>query len=96
MINLIIDLTYSIIMQVGLNTFTTNNFKYKLDATNGVQSFGYTVAPKVNSYLVKDVRIAKKTTQRYRVTFNLEGTNSPQNEDQGKQFTASFKIEVPQ
>ena len=91
-----VDLTYSIIMQVGLNTFTTNNFKYKLDATNGVQSFGYTVAPKVNSYLVKDVRIAKKTTQRYRVTFNLEGTNSPQNEDQGKKFTATFKIEVPQ
>ena len=91
-----VDLTYSIIMQVGLNTFTTNNFKYKLDATNGVQSFGYTVAPKVNSYLVKDVRIAKQTTQRYRVTFNLEGTNSPQNEDQGKKFTATFKIEVPQ
>ena len=91
-----VDLTYSIIMQVGLNTFTTNNFKYKLDATNGVPSFGYTVAPKVNAYLVKDVRIAKKTTQRYRVTFNLEGTNSPQNEDQGKKFTATFKIEVPQ
>lgn len=91
-----VDLTYSIIMQVGLNTFTSNNFKYKLDATNGAPSFGYTVAPRISSYLVKDVRIAKKTTQSYRVTFNLAGTKAPQNEDQGKEFKATFKIEVPE
>ena len=90
-----VDLTYSIIMVVGYNTFTSNNFKYKLDGTNGAPSFGYIVAPKTNTYIAENVRIAKKTTQKYRVTFNLEGTNSPQNEDQGKEFSATFKIEVP-
>ena len=91
-----VDLTYSIIMQVGLNTFTTNNFKYKVEATNGAPSFGYNVAPKYTTYIAKDVKIAKKTTQLYRITFNLEGTKTPQNEDQGKEFRATFKIEVPQ
>ena len=91
-----VDLTYSIIMVVGYNTFTSNNFKYKLDGTNGAPSFGYTVAPRTNTYIAQNVKIAKKTTQKYRVTFNLEGTNSPQNEDQGKEFNATFKIEVPQ
>ena len=91
-----VDLTYSIIMQVGVNTFITNNFKYKVEATNGAPSLGYTVAPKYTTYIAKDVKIAKKTTQMYRVTFNLEGTNTPQNDDQGKEFKATFKIEVPQ
>lgn len=90
-----VDLTYSIIMVVGYNTFTSNNFKYKLDGTNGAPSFGYTVAPRNNTYIAQNVKIAKKTTQKYRVTFNLEGTNSQQNEDQGKEFSATFKIEVP-
>ncbi len=89
-----VDLTYSILMVVKYNTFTSSNFKYKVEATNGAPNLGYTVAPKEDTYIAKDVRIAKKTTQKYRVTFNLEGTNSPQNEDQGKIFNATFKIEV--
>ena len=90
-----IDLTYSILMIVNYNTFTSGNFKYQLEGTNGAPSFGYIVAPRTNTYVAQNVKIAKKTTQKYRVTFNLEGTNTPQNEDQGKQFSATFKIEVP-
>lgn len=90
-----VDLTYSILMIVRYNTFITNNFKYKVDGTNGAPSLGYHVAPRTNTYIAQNVRIAKKTTQKYHVTFNLEGTNSPQNEDQGKEFSATFKIEVP-
>lgn len=90
-----IDLTYSILMVVNYNTFTSNNFKYQLEGTNGAPSFGYAVAPRTNIYIAQKIKIAKKTTQKYRVTFNLEGTNAPQNEDQGKQFSATFKIEVP-
>lgn len=90
------DLTYSIVMLVGYNTFTTNNFKYKVEGTNGAPNFAYTVAPKVNTYIAKDVKIAKKTMQSYRVTFNLQGTGTNQNEDQGKRFSATFKIETPE
>lgn len=90
------DLTYSIVMLVGYNTFTTNNFKYKVEGTNGAPNIGYTVAPKVNTYIAKDVKIAKKTLQTYKVTFNLQGTGANQNEDQGKKFSATFKIETPE
>ena len=88
------DLEYSILMEVQYNTFISNNFKYKMSGTNGAPSFGYTVAPKVNTYVAKNVKIAKKTLQAYEITFNLEGTGAPQNYDQGKSFRATFKIEV--
>lgn len=88
------DLEYSILMLVEYNTFIGNNFKYKMSGTNGAPSFGYIVAPKVDTYVAKNVKIAKKTLQAYVVTFNLEGINAPQNYDQGKEFKATFKIEV--
>ena len=88
------DLEYSILMIVNYNTFVGSNFKYKLDGTNGVEGFGYKVAPYTDTYIVKNQKIAKKTLQSYTVTFNLEGINAPQNYDQGKKFSATFKIEV--
>ena len=60
----------------------------------GVEGFGYKVAPYTDTYIVKNQKIAKKTLQSYTVTFNLEGINAPQNYDQGKKFSATFKIEV--
>lgn len=88
------DLEYSILMMVEYNTFVSSNFKYKMDGTNGAPSFAYTTAPARDTYIAKNVKIAKKTIQAYNVTFNLVGINAPQNFDQGKSFRASFHIEV--
>lgn len=76
------------------NTFTSNNFKFKLDGTNGAPSFGYTVAPKEEDYIVKDILIPAKTSQKYVITFNLEGVNGPQNYDQNRTFTARIEVEL--
>lgn len=76
------------------NTFTSDNFKFKLDGTNGAPSFGYKVAPKEEDYIVKDILIPAKTSQKYVLTFNLEGVNGPQNYDQNKTFTAKVDVEL--
>lgn len=85
---------YSLKWNITYNTFVTNNFKYKLDATNGGATFGYKPVPHNNEYIVKDVTIPARVKQKYTMTFNLEGTNTNQNEDQGKVFQGFIEVEV--
>ena len=76
------------------NTFVTNNFQYKVEATNGGGTLGYTPAPKKDAYIVRNVSIPARVSQKYKITFNLAGTNKPQNQDQGKNFTAEIDVEL--
>lgn len=85
---------YSIKWNITENTFTTNNFKFRVDSTNGGPTIDYTTVPNTNVYLAKNITIGAKVKQKYTITFNLVGTNTPQNEDQGKIFQGSVKVEV--
>ena len=85
---------YSLKWKNVINTFTSTNFKYMLESTNGGPQIGYTVAPTFNDYIARDIIIMPRVSQKFKVTFNLEGTNSPQNEDQGKMFQAAIDIEL--
>lgn len=85
---------YSLRWEITYNTFITSNFKYQVEATNGGKTLGYTTVPKTDDYIVRDVTIPARTTQKYTITFNLVGTNTPQNEDQGKVFQGTIKIEI--
>lgn len=88
-------MVYSLKWDIEYNTFITNNFKFKINSTNGGYNSNYKTLPKAGtSYIVKDVTIQPKVKQKYTITFNLEGTNSPQNEDQGKIFQAKINVEV--
>ena len=35
-----------------------------------------------------------RVSQKFKITFNLEGINAPQNMDQGKMFQAAIDIEL--
>ena len=85
---------YSLKFKVIKNTFVTNNFQYKVEATNGGGTLGYTPAPKKDAYIVRNVSIPARVSQKYKITFNLAGTNKPQNQDQGKNFTAEIDVEL--
>ena len=85
---------YSLKWDVTYNTFVSSNFKFKVESTNGGPNLGYRTVPKTSDYLVQNITIAAKVKQKYTISFNLEGTNSPQNEDQGKIFQGSIKVEV--
>lgn len=87
-------LKYSLKWVVLTNNFVTDNFQCKLDGTNGGYSFGYTVAPKSSSYLVRDIDILPRQVQKYTITFKLAGTGTSQNEDQGRLFKAKIDIEL--
>src|SRR5574344_182539 len=88
------SITYSLKWNITYNTFTTDNYKYNLTATNGGSSFAYQTVPKTNDYIVKNVTIPAKVKQKYTMTFKLAGTNSPQNDDQGKVFQGYIEVEV--
>ncbi|MEG0799278.1 MAG: hypothetical protein RR228_01415 [Bacilli bacterium] len=83
---------YSVKWIILKNDFITNNFKYKVDATNGGMSKGYTTAPKTEEVILSKVTIAPRVTQKYSITMKLEGTNKPQNEDQGRTFIAKLHV----
>ena len=85
---------YSLKWKNVINTFTSNNFKYMVESTNGGPQIGYTVAPTFNDYIARDIIIMPRVSQKFKITFNLEGINAPQNMDQGKMFQAAIDIEL--
>lgn len=89
-------LKYSIRWNISENTFTSDHFEYKMTVTNALNlSTGYKKVPKIednNPFLVKNVLIPPRTSQKYTVEFNLRGINKPQNEDKNRSFVGSFKL----
>lgn len=85
---------YSLKWKNVKNTFTSSNFKFMMEGTNGAPNLGYAVAPYNNDYIVRNVIIQPRVTQNYKITFNLEGVGGPQNYDQNKHFEAMVDIEL--
>ncbi len=86
------DVEYMVTMVVESNTYTSTNFKYKIDSTNGGFSSDFITAPNQDEVLATRVLIEANATQEYTITFKLQGTGEPQNYDQGKVFEGYIKI----
>ncbi len=87
------DVAYKLTFIVDSNTFTSENFQYNLVSdNNGYNSDGFEVAPWEDTVLEEVVMIPALTTQTYTMTFKLQGTNEPQNYDQGKSFDGWIKV----
>ncbi len=86
------DVEYMVTMVVDRNTYTSSNFMYKIEATNGGFSKDFVTAPTSDEILATSVIIKANETQEYEITFKLQGTGEPQNYDQGKVFEGYIKI----
>lgn len=85
---------YSLRWVVVYNTFISDNFQYKVDSTNGGYNFGYVSAPKANAYIIRNITIPARVTQKYTFSFNLKGTGQVQNEDQGRVFQGYVTVDL--
>lgn len=85
---------YNIRWEVASNTFTTNNFMYKVVSTNGGGVLDFTTYPKNNHVFLTNIPIAPYTTQKYTISSKLHGINAAQNEDQGKQFIGRLQVDI--
>lgn len=83
---------YKLSWIVTKNTFTSNNFKYKIIATNGGYNQEFTTAPWEDIVITTTATIGPYITQKYTIEFNLEGTHEPQDYDQGKMFASYIKV----
>ena len=85
-------LVYKVTMTVENNTYTSDNFQYKIDSTNGGYESEFKTAPKEDTLLSSYILIKPKSKQEYTITFRLRGTGEEQNYDQGKKFEGHIKI----
>lgn len=83
---------YKLSWIVDENTFTSNNFQYKLESTNGGFNQDFTTAPWNDTTINEYVLIDPNTTQSYTLTFRLVGIGAPQNYDQNKTFAGYIKV----
>lgn len=91
-----VDVPYSISLNVLTNTYTSNNFKYKINSTNGGgEHSNYVTVPKSGTNTVfEKVTVRAGLTQEYNISFILEGTQAEQNYDANKAFNGIFKVEI--
>lgn len=89
-----VAIRYTLKLEVDTNTFTSSNLKYKLEGTNGGITLDYRTVPKGTSYIAEDIIVAPRVTQKYTMTFKLQGTGTPQNEDQGRMFEGKIDVEL--
>ena len=90
-----IELKYNLKWIIGSSTFTSNNFKYKVESNNGGGIIAeYIPVPKTNNTFLTNISIAPHAKQQYVVSFQLEGINQAQDEDQGKEFNARINAEI--
>jgi hypothetical protein len=93
-----IDVTYSLDFNIVTNTYTSNNFKYKITSTNGGGNINnYTTTPKSGTTtLFNNVVVKAGITQEYNVSFILEGTGEEQNYDANRLFNGNFSVNIIQ
>ncbi len=84
------DLSWTIIE----NTFTSDNFWYKISSDNDGFNQDWETAPKSDYKFATRVAIAPNTTQTYVVEFTLHGTGEEQNYDQGKRFNGQIHVDL--
>lgn len=84
---------YKLFWVVSQNTFTSENFKYKIESTNnGYAMLDYETAPWEDVSISNYVTIDPKAIQEYTINFKLQGINDEQNYDQGKVFGGHIKV----
>ncbi len=86
------EVTYKITFVINKNTFTSQNFEYKIDSNNGGFESEFQTAPWEDTLLSSYVVIPANGKQEYTITFRIKGTNQEQNYDQGKSFDGYIKI----
>ena len=90
-----LSIKYNLNLNVLDNTYTSDNFKYKVTSTNGGGNMNvYEVVPKTNSKIFDSVLISSLSTQTYKISFILEGTNEEQNYDANRSFSGELKVEL--
>lgn len=85
---------YNLSWIVGLNTFRSNNFMYKVVSTNGGGELDFTTYPQNNHIFLSNIPIAPYVTQTYTISSKLRGMNEAQNEDQGRTFTGKIQVDL--
>ena len=74
------------------NTFESTNFWYRVVSDNNGFNQNWTTAPKETGVFITEVLIPPKVTQKYYISFKLQGVGGTQNYDQGKTFAGSISI----
>ena len=89
-------LNYRVVFNISDNTYTSQNFKYRMIGTNGATSLReYTTVPSVgNTTSLNNVRITAATSHTYNISFILQGTGDAQNYDANRSFRGEFKVEL--
>ncbi len=87
-------LYYNLSWTVNENTFTSDNFWYRVTSDNAGFTQDWTTAPTSDYTFATRVVVAPNTTQTYSVDFTLHGTGEPQNYDQGKIFNGQIHVDL--
>ncbi len=87
-------LYYNLSWTVNENTFTSDNFWYRVTSDNVGFTQDWTTAPTSDYTFATRVAVAPNTTQTYSVDFTLHGTGEPQNYDQGKIFNGQIHVDL--
>lgn len=88
-----LTIKYDLTLKVGKNTYTSSNFKYRITSTNGGGNMNtYVTAPKSDINVFNKISISPLSTQVYKISFILEGTNEEQNYDADKTFSGEFNV----
>lgn len=90
-----LNIKYDLSLTVGNNTYTSSNFKYRITSTNGGGNMNsYVTTPKSDVKIFEKVSISPLSTQVYKMSFILEGTNDEQNYDANKTFSGEFNVKL--
>lgn len=84
--------SYNLKWIVTKNTFTSQNFKFKVACTPNCKTLDYTTAPLETTIFLSEIMIPPKEKHSYVISFKLQGVNEPQNYDKDKTFIG--KVEV--
>lgn len=84
--------SYNLKWIVTKNTFTSNNFKFKVACTENCKSLDFTTAPWEDTVFLKEIMIPPMAKHSYVVSFTLQGVNEPQNYDKDKSFIGKIQV----
>ena len=89
------SIAYRLIWQVKENSFVSENLKYQLVSKDGGFNSNLTTVPTLNGNKIiqRNIIIPAGGMHHYSLNFRLIGTNTEQNEDQGKTFSGYITAE---
>ncbi len=84
--------SYNLQWVITTNTFTSENFKFKVACTPNCKNLDFTTAPWEDTVFLREIMIAPKAKHSYVVSFKLQGINEPQNYDKDKSFIGKIQV----